>query len=97
MKPLAELRGASRLRGLLFDIDDTLTTDGRLTAEAYTALERLKKAGRLAIPVTGRPAGWRRQTERGFPCRVVAGVAGRRVDAHVRSVTALGRRGHGDG
>jgi len=31
MKPLAELRGAERLRGLLFDIDDTLTTEGRLT------------------------------------------------------------------
>ena len=34
MKPLAELRGAERLRGLLFDIDDTLTTKGRLTAQA---------------------------------------------------------------
>jgi hypothetical protein len=34
MKPLAELRGANRLRGLLFDIDDTLTTDGKLGAAA---------------------------------------------------------------
>ena len=58
MKPLAELHGAERLRGLLFDIDDTLTTAGRLTAEAYAALERLQQAGRIVIAVTGRPAGW---------------------------------------
>ena len=40
------------------DIDDTLTTDGRLTAEAYSALEQLKDAGLLVVPITGRPAGW---------------------------------------
>ena len=54
MKPLAELRDPGRIEGLLFDIDDTLTTDGRLTAEAYGALERLKRAGRLVVPITGR-------------------------------------------
>ena len=32
MRPLAELV-AQGIRGLLFDIDDTLTTAGRLTAE----------------------------------------------------------------
>ena len=45
MKPLAELRPAGPIRGLFFDIDDTLTTDGRLTAGAYGALERLRDAG----------------------------------------------------
>ena len=57
MKPLSELRDVGRLRGLLFDIDDTLTTDGRLTAEAYGALAALKRAGRILVPITGRPAG----------------------------------------
>lgn len=76
MKPLTELRDASRLRGLLFDIDDTLTTDGRLTAEAYTALERLHAAKRLAIAVTGRPAGWCDHIARMWPVDAVVGENG---------------------
>ena len=47
MSPLIELHNPGRIRGLLFDIDETLTTDGRLTAEAYGAMERLKRAGKL--------------------------------------------------
>jgi HAD superfamily hydrolase (TIGR01484 family) len=76
MKPLAELRGASRLRGLLFDIDDTLTTEGRLTAEAYAALERLKRAGRIVVAVTGRPAGWCDHIARMWPVDAVVGENG---------------------
>jgi HAD superfamily hydrolase (TIGR01484 family) len=76
MKPLAEMRGAERLRGLLFDIDDTLTTDGRLTAQAYAALERFKRAGRIAIAVTGRPAGWCDHIARMWPVDAVVGENG---------------------
>ncbi|MGH8708924.1 MAG: HAD-IIB family hydrolase [Burkholderiales bacterium] len=76
MKPLTELRDASRLRGLLFDIDDTLTTEGRLTAEAYAALERLHAARRLAIAVTGRPAGWCDHIARMWPVAAVVGENG---------------------
>jgi HAD superfamily hydrolase (TIGR01484 family) len=76
MKPLAELRGAERLRGLLFDIDETLTTDGRLTAEAYAALERLKRGGRITIAVTGRPAGWCDHIARMWPVDAVVGENG---------------------
>ncbi len=76
MKPLAELRDAERLRGLLFDIDETLTTEGRLTAEAYGALERLKSAGRLVVPVTGRPAGWCDHIARMWPVDAVVGENG---------------------
>jgi HAD superfamily hydrolase (TIGR01484 family) len=76
MKPLAELRGAERLRGLLFDIDDTLTTEGRLSAQAYAALERLKQAGRIAIAVTGRPAGWCDHIARMWPVDAVVGENG---------------------
>jgi len=76
MKPLSELRGDSRLRGLLFDIDDTLTTEGRLTAHAYAALERWHASGRLAIAVTGRPAGWCDHIARMWPVSAVVGENG---------------------
>lgn len=76
MKPLSELRDAARLRGLLFDIDDTLTTEGRLTAEAYAALERLHAAKRLSVAVTGRPAGWCDQIARLWPVDAVVGENG---------------------
>ncbi|MDH4093722.1 MAG: HAD-IIB family hydrolase [Betaproteobacteria bacterium] len=76
MKPLSELREASRLRGLLFDIDDTLTTEGRLTAQAYAALERLHNAGRRAVAVTGRPAGWCDHIARMWPVDAVVGENG---------------------
>ncbi len=52
---LADLAG---IRGVCFDIDDTLTTHGRLELASYQALWRLKQAGFALIPVTGRPAGW---------------------------------------
>jgi HAD superfamily hydrolase (TIGR01484 family) len=76
MRPLAEMRGADRLRGLLFDIDDTLTTEGRLTAQAFAALERLKLAGRLVVAVTGRPAGWCDHIARMWPVDAVVGENG---------------------
>ena len=41
MKPLAALDPRA-VRAVLFDIDDTLTTTGKLTAGAYGALEELK-------------------------------------------------------
>jgi hypothetical protein len=47
----------ARLRGVLLDIDGTITNAGRLGAAAYDALERLQSAGLWVIPVTGRPAG----------------------------------------
>ncbi len=76
MRPLAELRDAGRLKGLLFDIDDTLTTGGALTAQAYGAMERLKRAGRLVVPITGRPAGWCDHIARMWPVDAVVGENG---------------------
>jgi HAD superfamily hydrolase (TIGR01484 family) len=63
-------------RGLFCDIDDTLTTDGRLTAEAYDALERLQRARLLIVPVTGRPAGWCDHIARMWPVDAVVGENG---------------------
>ncbi len=76
MRPLTELRDARRLRGLLFDIDDTITTEGKLGAEAYAALERLHSAGRIAVAITGRPAGWCDHIARMWPVDAVVGENG---------------------
>ncbi len=78
LRPLAEFprRDRSRLVGLLTDIDDTITTEGRLSAAAYTALERLQAAGLKVIPVTGRPAGWCDHIARMWPVDAVVGENG---------------------
>jgi hypothetical protein len=70
------MRDAHRLRGLLFDIDETLTSEGKLTAQAYAAMERLKNAGKIVIPVTGRPAGWCDHIARMWPVDGVVGENG---------------------
>ena len=78
MRPLGEFprRALSALRGVLCDIDDTLTTDGRLTAQAYEAMERLQGAGLLVVPITGRPAGWCDHIARMWPVDGVVGENG---------------------
>ena len=75
MRPLAELPRAG-IRGLLFDIDETLTTEGKLTAQAYSAMERLQRAGKLVVPVTGRAAGWCDHIARMWPVDAVIGENG---------------------
>ena len=76
MRQLSAFREAGRVRGVFCDIDDTLTTDGRLTAEAYAALERLRAAGKLVVPITGRPAGWCDHIARLWPVDAVVGESG---------------------
>lgn len=61
---------------VLTDIDDTLTTHGRLPAVAYAALEQLHDAGIKVIPVTGRPAGWCDHIARLWPVDGVVGENG---------------------
>ena len=75
MRPLSEL-DARRVRAVLVDIDETLTTGGRLTAQAYAALERLHGAGLRVVPVTGRPAGWCDHIARMWPVDAVVGENG---------------------
>jgi HAD superfamily hydrolase (TIGR01484 family) len=78
LAPLSSMSRATRdgIRGVLADIDDTLSTHGRLTAEAYAALERLRAAGKLVIPITGRPAGWCDHIARMWPVDAVVGENG---------------------
>lgn len=71
MKNLSDFH--SKIEFVLTDIDDTLTTDGQLESQAYSALWRLHDAGLKVIPITGRPAGWCEMIARMWP---VAGVVG---------------------
>ena len=60
MTPLAQLPPGlwRHIHGVFTDIDDTLTTDGALTADARAALTALRAAGLPVIAITGRPVGW---------------------------------------
>lgn len=78
MQALSAFSPAARqaVRGVLCDIDDTLTTDGQLTAAAYDALARLHAAGLTVVPITGRPAGWCDHIARMWPVDAVVGENG---------------------
>lgn len=87
--PSAALAG---LRGLLFDIDGTITSGGRLSAAAYDALERLHAAVLLLVPVTGRPAGWCDLIARLWPVAAVVGENGAFYFRHDRGARRMIRR-----
>jgi len=78
LKPLADFPADDRraVKFVLFDIDDTLTSGGRLTGEAYGALEDLKTAGLVTAAITGRPAGWCDHIARMWPVDGVVGENG---------------------
>jgi len=90
LRPLAEFPQSerARVRAVLTDIDDTLTDHGRLPAASYDAMERLRAAGLIVIPVTGRPAGWCDLIARQWPVDGVVGENGafyfRHLDAERR-------------
>jgi hypothetical protein len=71
--PVSERR---RIKGVFADIDDTITTDGHLTGDAYQALEGLRKSGLMVFPITGRPAGWCDHIARMWPVDGVVGENG---------------------
>ncbi len=78
MQPISSLPPSvcRNLIGVMTDIDDTITTDGRLPAASYVMLERLRDAGLLVIPITGRPAGWCDMIARFWPVDGVVGENG---------------------
>jgi HAD superfamily hydrolase (TIGR01484 family) len=94
MRPLTDFALADRraIRGLFFDIDDTLTTDGVLHADAYAAIERLREAGLLTIPITGRPAGWCDHIARMWPIDSVVGENGAFYFRYDRRARRMHRR-----
>ncbi len=63
MIPLAQMPRLTRerlrgVRGVLTDIDDTLTRDGAIESVALDALQRLRAQGIEVLAITGRPTGW---------------------------------------
>jgi HAD superfamily hydrolase (TIGR01484 family) len=94
MKPLHDLDAATcaGIDIVMTDIDDTLTSDGRLEAAAYTAIERMASAGIRVVPVTGRPAGWCDMIARFWPVAAVVGENGAlyyRYDHTARRMTRV--------
>ena len=78
MRPIEEMDAEriSKIKYILCDIDDTITTNGKLIAESYTAMWKLHDAGYSVIPVTGRPAGWCDLIVREWPVKAVVGENG---------------------
>lgn len=77
-RPLAELppESARAVEIIATDIDDTMTTHGRIPAATFEALWRARAAGLKVIPVTGRPAGWCDHIARMWPVDGVVGENG---------------------
>lgn len=75
-RPLSELADPGTLDGILCDIDDTLTHEGRLVPGALLALQRAQDAGLKVVPVTGRPGGWVDHIARMWPVDGVVGENG---------------------
>jgi len=78
MLPLCEFphKNLRKIKFILTDIDDTLTSNGRLPAKSYNALEKLHQSGFKIIPITGRPAGWCDHISRMWPVDAVVGENG---------------------
>jgi HAD superfamily hydrolase (TIGR01484 family) len=76
--PLARLppAAAREVRGVLTDIDDTLTADGAIEAEALQALADLRRAGIPVVAVTGRPTGWSKGFARDWPVDAIVAENG---------------------
>lgn len=76
MKMQALTQFNAKIHTLFTDIDDTLTDEGVLRAEAYASLWALHDAGVKIVPVTGRPAGWCEMIARFWPVHGVIGENG---------------------
>ncbi len=89
-QPIDQLDAAQlrSVRVVMTDIDDTLTHNGRLPAVAYAALENLRNAGFIVIPVTGRPGGWCDHIARMWP---VDGIVGENGALYFRHDGARGK------
>lgn len=71
--PTAQLR---KVRGVLTDIDDTLTAEGAIAPAALSALHTLYAAGLPVIAITGRPSGWSEPFAREWPLQAIVAENG---------------------
>ena len=78
LRPISEIPPASlrSLRGLVFDVDGTVTEGARLSAEAFGAMWDLCRSGLVLVAATGRPLGWARVMVQHWPVVVALGENG---------------------
>jgi HAD superfamily hydrolase (TIGR01484 family) len=78
MKPLSSLDPArlKGIKGVLTDVDGTLTTGPLVTSATYAAVQALHDTGLLVIPITGGPAGMCMTMARMWPVSAVVGESG---------------------
>jgi len=78
LRPLQDLPVGrlAQLRGVLTDIDDTLTCEGEIAPAALAALHSLAAAGLPVLPITGRPAGWSLPMVRDWPVPAIVAENG---------------------
>jgi HAD superfamily hydrolase (TIGR01484 family) len=77
-RPFSEMPPAhlARVRGVLTDIDDTLTRDGAIEPAALAALHALHRAQVPVIAITGRPLGWSRPFAHDWPVAAIVAENG---------------------
>jgi HAD superfamily hydrolase (TIGR01484 family) len=66
----------SPIVGVLTDVDDTLTTNGKLLPTTLAAMGRLQAHGIALIPVTGRSTGWAQMMLAQWPVDAVIAEGG---------------------
>jgi HAD superfamily hydrolase (TIGR01484 family) len=78
MQPIASLdpQLCKYVRCVVFDVDDTLTRQGRVEEAAYAALWQLRDAGLWLVAVTGRPLGFAEWIARTWPVDLAVGENG---------------------
>jgi HAD superfamily hydrolase (TIGR01484 family) len=64
------------VRGLMTDIDDTLTRDGAIEPEALAAMHDLRAVGLPVVAITGRPHGWSVPFAREWPVAAIVAENG---------------------
>lgn len=76
--PIANLSvtDARAIVAVAFDVDDTVTRDGRLERDAFDALWKLHDAGLVLVAATGRPLGFCDVIARQWPVHAAVGENG---------------------
>lgn len=78
LRPLQEIPASfcRKIRGILFDIDDTFTFQGKIPPGAFSTLWEARSAHLIVVPITGRPAGWADHMARMWPVDGIIGENG---------------------
>ena len=67
---------AEQIKLFISDVDDTITTNGKLYPETLRSLWRLKRSGRMVVLLTGGSSGWADAYIRQWPVDAVIAESG---------------------